>query len=86
MLTSSSGDTTRSEDALRFCTGPYDRRGFTRSHRAASASSYVIAGGLMDAKLMIVVKLGQSSDEEAGQALLIVGGVGLHKYQSMNPT
>jgi len=40
----------------------------------------------MDAKLMIVVKLGQSSDEEAGQALLIVGGVGLHKYQSMNPT
>lgn len=35
---------------------------------------------------MISVVLGQSSDEEVGQALLIIGGIGLHKYQSMTPT
>jgi hypothetical protein len=35
---------------------------------------------------MILVLPGQTNDEEAGQALLIIGGVGLHKYQSMNPT
>jgi hypothetical protein len=35
---------------------------------------------------MITVVPGQFSDEEAGQALLIIGGIGLHKYQSMNPT
>lgn len=34
----------------------------------------------------VSVTPGPSSDEEAGQALLIIGGIGLHKFQSVNPT